>query len=247
MNLIEATRLARICAYSTCAAEWEQFVRLITPAIALTAWRVGRVWHGASEATVQEIVQETLVKLCEEDRRILRTFEDRGQDSFAKLLRVVCASVGSDYFRRIRAVKRGGRSGVVPLEACRIEEDMGRARPRWSAHEGAVSGVANRAGTWAVESPALLAQLDGLLRRYPEAVSARDRSLFWLYYQQGFTAEAISRIPAMRLSVKGVESALLRMTRLLRKTIAVGKLKPKLPKESCFLLQNQKGSPQRSR
>jgi len=78
----------------------------------------------------------------------------------------------------------------------------------------------------AMEMPSLFAQLDGLLRLYPKKVSARDRKLFWLHYGQGQSAKAISRIPAMGLSAKGVESALIRLTRLLKHTVAKGK--PKL-------------------
>ena len=80
--------------------------------------------------------------------------------------------------------------------------------------------------TRALEILGLYAQLDGLLRLYPNKVSARDRRLFWLHYNLGMTAEAISRIPTMGLSSKGVESALMRLTRLLRKTVIQGK--PKL-------------------
>ena len=212
-----AIRLARSCAFSANAPEWEQFVSMITPVLALSARRVCAVWGESSNATVGEIVQEVFVKLCEDDRRILRVFEDRGHDSFLKLLRTITMTVGTDYFRRNRAEKRGGRSASVSLE------------PHLSSDE-----VSDSRATEAVETPTLIAQLDGLLRLYPKTVSARDRNLFWLYYQQGMTADAISRIPAIGLSSKGVESALIRLTRLLRETIVKGKpertfLQVKLP------------------
>ena len=201
-----ANRLARICAYSTKAPEWGEFVRLLTPVIALTARRVSLLWKDSSGATVSEIVQEVFLKLCEDERRILRKFEDRGNDSFVKLVRMITASVATDHFRRTHAEKRGGRMGAVALEGSPIEEELS-------------DGAAIRAVEW----PTLTAQLDGLLRLYPATVSARDRNLFWLYYGQGLTAKAIARIPAMGLSAKGVESALLRLVRLLRQTIAEGK------------------------
>ncbi len=206
MPSTSANKLARICAYSTSASEWEQFVRLVTPVIALTAWRVGSAWRDNSRQTVSEIVQEVFLKLCEDDRRILRDFEDRGNDSFIKLLRTISLSVATDYFRRTRAEKRGGQYGAVPLESTLVEEDL-----------------SDGAATKAVEWPALMAQLDGLLRLYPESISARDRQIFWLYYRQGLTADAIAHIPAIGLGPKGVESALHRMGKLLRETIANGK------------------------
>jgi RNA polymerase sigma-70 factor (ECF subfamily) len=221
---VVANRLARICAYSAQAPEWEQFVRVVTPVVALAARRVSAVWGDASVGTMNEIVQEVFLKLCEDDRRILREFEDRGNDSFLQLLRMITASVGTDHFRRMHAEKRGGRSHAVPLE------------PHVSADD-----VSDAGATEAVEWPSLIAQLDGLLRLYPKSVSARDRNLFWLYYRQGLTAEAISRIPAIGLSAKGVESALLRLTRLLRDTIVNGKPKSEFSKRKLPPGQNGKG------
>lgn len=205
MNPLEANRLARICAYSTDAFEWGRFVRAVSPVVALAARRIGANWGDPSASTASEIVQEVFLKLCEDDRRILREFEDRGNDSFLKLLRMITASVGTDHFRRIRAEKRGGRSLTASLD----EHDRGQD----FADNNAMS---------ALEWPTLMGQLDGLLKQFPSAVTERDRHLFWLYYRQGFTAEAISRIPDIGLGAKGVESALLRMTRLLRECISGG-------------------------
>jgi len=201
-----ANRLARICAFSTNAPEWEEFVRLLTPVVAVTARRVSLLWSDSSGTTVSEIVQEVFLKLCEDERRILREFEDRGHDSFFKLMRMITASVATDHFRRTRAEKRGGRMGAVPLDGALIDKELRD-----------IDAVR------AVEWPALMAQLDGLLRLYPDTISERDRTLFWMYYKQGMTAEAIARIPAMGLGAKGVESALLRVTKLLRLTIENGK------------------------
>ena len=223
---IVANRLARLCAYSAEAPEWEQFVRLVTPVVALAARRVSAVWGDPSTGTVSEIVQEVFLKLCEDDRRILREFEDRGNDSFLKLLRMITASVGTDHFRRMHAEKRGGRSLSVPLE------------PHMSADE-----VSDDRATAAVEWPSLIAQLDGLLMLHPKTVSVRDRNLFWLYYRQGLTADAISRIPAIGLSAKGVESALLRLTRLLRDTIINGKPKTELEERKLAIDRKGKGFP----
>ena len=206
MTPTSANRLARICAYSAQAPEWEQLVRLVTPGVALAARRIGSIWGDESAPTVNEIVQEVFLKLCENNRRILRNFEDRGQDSFVKLLKVVTASVATDYFRRVQADKRGGRTRAIHIENPRLSEE-----------------VSDASSAEAVQRPTLIAQLDGLLLLYPETVSARDRNLFWLYYRQGLTADAIARIPAIGLTPKGVESALSRLTQLLRETIVYGK------------------------
>jgi len=204
-----ANRLAQLCAYSADAPEWEEFVRVAMPVVGLAARRVCEVWGDRSTATVNEIVQEVFVKLCEDDRRVLREFEDRGEDSFLKLLRIITATVGTDHFRKLKAEKRGGSFAASSVEPRAVADDLHDAR-----------------ATRALEILGLYAQLDGLLRLYPNKVSARDRRLFWLHYNLGMTAEAISRIPTMGLSSKGVESALMRLTRLLRKTVIQGK--PKL-------------------
>jgi len=225
VSLNKVNKLARLCAYSTEAPEWEQFVRLVSPEVALTAHRVALVWGDASRSMVNEILQDVFLKLCEHDRRILREFEDRGDDAFLKLLRVVTVSVATDHIRRLRAGKRGAVAGVPPMQA----PLAGRA-------------LSDSRGLRDVEWPALMAQLDRMLRSFPAKVSQRDRNLFWLYYRQGLTAQAIARIPAMGLSAKGVESAILRLTRLLRDTIARGK--PELAeKKRLFPAAEAKGFP----
>src|SRR5271166_2990091 len=108
--------LAKACAHSANAAEWEDFVGRCMPLASLVALRVSRMWVSTpSPATVDDIVQEIFLKLCEQERRILRTFQPRGEDSFLGLLRIVAASVANDYFRRIYSTKRGGKVVTMPL------------------------------------------------------------------------------------------------------------------------------------
>jgi RNA polymerase sigma-70 factor (ECF subfamily) len=192
--------LAKICAHSADASEWEEFVRRCAPLASLVALRISRMWlSGPSPATVDDIVQEVFLKLCEQERRILRDFEPRGEDSFMGLLRMVSASVATDYFRRLYSAKRGGKVVTMPL----VEE--GPQLPAASAKPAAQ-----------MRQSALLAQLDGKLRSTPEVIGERDRAFFWLYYRQGFTAEEIAGLAASGLTAKGVESALRRVTIWLR-------------------------------
>jgi len=200
---ISVNDLAQACARSANAAEWEAFLRRTTPLVSLVVLRVARLWlNGSPPAMVDDIVQEVFLKLCEQDRRILRVFEPRGEDSFLGLLRIVSASVANDYFRRINSTKRGGKVVTSPLAE--------------KAHPATADGALE---TGEIERSVLLQQLDRKLRAAPEAVSARDRDLFWLYYLQGHTAEEISAIPAIGLTAKGVESALRRVAGWLRAEI----------------------------
>ena len=181
-------------------------MRLAIPVVGLAARRVGAVWGDRSTATMNEIVQDVFLKLCEDERRVLREFEERSEDSILKLLRIITATVGTDHFRRLRADKRGGSVSAVSYERHVTANDLEDAR-----------------SVRTLEMLGLYAQLDGLLRLFPTKVSARDRRLFWLHFRHGMTAEAISRIPTMGLGAKGVESALIRLTRLLRQTVIHGK------------------------
>ena len=146
-----------------------------------------------------DIIQETFLKLCEQERRILRDFEPRGDDSFLGLLRIVATSVANDYYRRQYSAKRGGKvvtmslldgEGATPADGARSSSQMQQA--------------------------ALLAQLDKKLLSAPDVIGERDRALFWLYYREGFTADEISRMAPSGLTAKGVESALRRVTMWLR-------------------------------
>jgi RNA polymerase sigma-70 factor (ECF subfamily) len=192
--------LARTCARSADTAVWGEFLGRCAPVAALVAARVARVWHGRpSAAVVDDIVQEVFVKLCEQERRILRDFRPRGEDSFFALLRVVTASVANDYFRRQHSEKRGGKVVTMVLD-----------------DDSIVVPVAPEKDT-EIQRAVLFSELDHKLRSVSGATAERDRTIFWLYYLQGLTADEIAELPGSDLSAKGVESALRRITTWLRK------------------------------
>jgi RNA polymerase sigma-70 factor (ECF subfamily) len=153
-------------------------------------------------AMVDDIVQEVFLKLCEQERRILRSFEPRGEDSFLGLLRIVTTSVGNDYFRRQNSAKRGGKVVTTSLE-----------------EESGPSTAAGARQTARTEQAVLVTQLDHMLAEAPGELAGRDREIFWLYYRQGFTAEEIAALPSTGLTAKGVESALRRIAGWLRSQI----------------------------
>lgn len=211
---VPVNELAKACAGSADAAEWEEFLRRCVPIASLVAGRVSRMWMGrATPSVVDDIVQEVFLKLCEQHRRILREFSPRGEDSFFGLLRTVSASVANDYFRRQHSAKRGGK--VVTVE---LDEYTSAVVPGSDDPEG-------------VQKAVLLAELDRKLRSAPSVIAERDRAIFWLYYLQGLTAEEIAGLPATQLSAKGVESALRRVTTWLRKELE--QQSPAIPQRSA--------------
>ena len=64
--------LAKACARSTDAAEWEEFCALPATGLAGCAAYFAAVAQRLSPSTVDDIVQEVFLKLCEQERRILR-------------------------------------------------------------------------------------------------------------------------------------------------------------------------------
>jgi len=195
--------LAQACARSADAAEWEELLRRCAPLVSLVVLRVARLWMTTSSpALVDDIVQEVFLKLCEQERRILKEFQPRGDDSFMGLLRMVASSVSNDHFRRLNSIKRGGK--VVT----------------GSLNDDAVSATeVTQQGSRKMERSVLLAQLDNKMRSAPRVIGERDRTIFWLYYGQGFTADEIARIHDTGLGAKGVESALRRVTQWVREEI----------------------------
>jgi hypothetical protein len=55
-----------------------------------------------------------------------------------------------------------------------------------------------------------------LKRQSSDPHLGRNYAIFSLYFEQGFTAEAIARHPHIGLSTKGVESSLLRVKQVLK-------------------------------
>ncbi|MGO4884380.1 MAG: sigma-70 family RNA polymerase sigma factor [Bryobacteraceae bacterium] len=66
---------------------------------------------------------------------------------------------------------------------------------------------------------ALKAAIDGLLRK---RATPRDRQIFWLHHLHGLTAREIAGIRHFDLSVKGVESLLFRLRRLIEENFGGG-------------------------
>jgi RNA polymerase sigma-70 factor (ECF subfamily) len=69
-----------------------------------------------------------------------------------------------------------------------------------------------------------------LLRQIDDALTVvaagpdleRNRLIFWLYYRDGLSASAIASLPYIKLTTKGVESILLRLTRMIRSHMTKG-------------------------
>jgi len=219
---VSINKLVYACAYSHDASEWGELVRQCSPLVTRVVLRISRLWPvPVKSSQIEDIVQEVFLKLCENERRILRDFEPRCEDSFFGLLRIVTASVVNDYFRRTFSTKRGGKVITMPL-----------------LEEGASTHVSSLKESAKMQRVVLYEQIDQKLRGAGNVISSRDLQIFWLYYLHGFTADEISKIPEFALSPKGVESALRRIVKWVRDEL--DKPKPISSPNTQNLLQSQK-------
>jgi RNA polymerase sigma-70 factor (ECF subfamily) len=168
--------------------------------VALTASRAARRWGHSSSQTIDDLIQETYLKLCADRGRVLRQFRLEREDAIFGYVKIITINVVNDYFKALYAGKRGGNKISVPLEGA--END----------------GATDPPGELLPPERALfVGQVDACLRENsPAETCDRDRRIFWLYYRQGLTAKEIARLPRIGLTLKGVESTLHRLIRLVR-------------------------------
>ena len=197
--------LVLACRQADDVAAWEEFVRRFHRLIATVALRIARRWGEPSPQLIDDLVQETYLKLCADDFRTLRRFKSNHPDAFYGYLKVLTANLVHDHFKAAYSSKRG--SGAIEVEA--------DAQVQSGADvSGSASAVKNS------EQGILLREVDATLSRLAAGPHLeRDRKVFWLYYRVGLTASAIAELPSIGLSTKGVESSILRLTRLARQEI----------------------------
>jgi RNA polymerase sigma-70 factor, ECF subfamily len=199
------------CRQTDDIAAWEEFVHRFHRLIAMVALRVARRWGEPSPQQIDDLVQETYLKLCGDNFRMLRKFKSHHPGAFYGYLKVVTANLVHDHFKAAHSSKRG--SGTIEIAADE-KIPLGSALGAGSAVKSSERGI-------------LMREIDAALARVAAGPHLeRDRKLFWLYYRVGLTADAIAGLPSIGLSTKGVESSLLRLTRLLREE--VGRDRPKV-------------------
>jgi RNA polymerase sigma-70 factor (ECF subfamily) len=200
---ISIEELVRRCAASRSPEAWEEFVRrfhrLIATVILRTASRLG----DSSKQTVDDLIQETYLKLCADNFRILRSFEQQHPDAFTGYIKVVTANVARDHFKSFHTKKRGAGH----LE--QIEDDFVPAAGDDSA--GSPKSVER-----AVLIQEVTRHLDTCLAGPDQE---RNRKIFWLHYRAGLSARAIADLPGIGLTPKGVESIIMRITKDLRERL----------------------------
>ena|ERR1041385_7162635 len=179
---------------------WAEFIRRTQPLIKATIIHRLRSWPSQIAAdVVDDLVQETYLKLCENNFRPLREFKYDHQNGIYGFLKAAACSVLADDIRYRLSQKRCGKATVY-LEDVTVD----RMPVKVERHP---------------EREIMLHEIDRLLAiSSGDATVQRDGAIFWLYYRYGLTCSAIAGIAYMGLTVKGVESTILRLTRRVKQT-----------------------------
>lgn len=206
-STISVEELARRCSIPGEVEAWEEFVRRFHRLIAKAVLRVASRYGDSSMQTVDDLIQETYLKFCVDNYRILREFEHRHPDAFVGYVQVVAANVVRDHFKSSYSKRRG---------ANRVDAISDDIVP--------VAGVDSAGSPREIERAVLIQEVQRYLYIcVAGADQDRNSRIFWLYYRVGLSASAIAAMPGIGLTTKGVESLILRITRELRERMANSK------------------------
>jgi RNA polymerase sigma-70 factor (ECF subfamily) len=180
------------CLYSGNPQLWEALVLRLRPIFARIVYRVATNSRAAQPGDIDDAIQECFLKLqaARGNSQALPSAFDSEETAVA-YLKVLAANAARDYFRMKNAEKRSAAK-TTSLED-QLHEVIGGDAP-------------------ALEREVLIRQIDRFLPG-----GAKARTVFWLYYRQGFTAKEIASVPAFHLTPKGVESLIRRLTTVIRK------------------------------
>jgi RNA polymerase sigma-70 factor (ECF subfamily) len=200
---VSSTELVKACLASADELAWTEFIRRFHTVIASTVLRTARQWCEPSRAQLDDLIQDTYLKLCENDYRLLRSFQPRQEDSIYGFLKVVAANMVHDHYRSTLAVKRGTNLTAAIAE-------IKSSEPR-------VPGDAFDAMSHRLQ----IAQIAEVLGELTAGKGQGKKcAIFWLRHQHGFTASEIAAIPEFGLTTEGVESLLLRLAVMIRSHFA---------------------------
>lgn len=169
-------------------------MRRTQPLVANVIINTLRRWRDPSPALVDDLIQETYLKLFANDRKYLRGIRNDHENAIFGYLKMAASSTLQDYFRR-------------PENKAPEVELSDQVLPPSSA-------AAER-----MEFAQRKSEIEARLKEFSSSPTyTRDITIFWLYYEQGYTAKEIAMLPHLELSIKGVEAVLLRLTRYLKES-----------------------------
>lgn len=204
--------LIRACLETGDKAAWEEFIRRVHPVVASSALRTARRFRTTSPGLVEDLVQETFIRICANQCRVLREAHLENPEGIFSLVKTIAIHATYDHFRTGLAGKRGGGQPELPLDTF------------------AESGIAGSEGLPSIERRILIREIDDYLAA--EVKRPADRWIFWLRYRHGLTAEEIAAVPGIGLRPDGVESLIRRLTDRVRGWLVDGREKSGNSRES---------------
>ena len=196
--------LVRACAETNDAEAWQEFVARFARPIRLSVLRVANACGKAPNQVIDDLVQDTYFKLCADSCRLLLAFTLQHPESVMGYIKKTAINVALDHLKAGHSQKRG---------AGETDQWVDDAEPpaQSKAH----------GGQHGMEHEILLQEINRCLEACTVGPDQdRDRLIFWLRHQQGFSAKAIAALPGVGLSESGVETAIARITRQVREKVA---------------------------
>ena len=196
-----AEELIHACAESNDGAAWEEFVARFQRPISLSIARTACKWGRDPAQFVDDLLQEVYCKLWADKCRLLLQFARQHSDeAVLGYIKTIAINVAKDHFKSLHSQKRGGG------ETDQIPEDF--EPPAHGGSFGHLEGM---------DREVFLHQVDAQLRDCAAGSNQeRDCLIFWFYYLQGMSAKAIAALATVKLTAKGVEAVIYRLTRCVR-------------------------------
>jgi RNA polymerase sigma factor (sigma-70 family) len=128
---MENGEFVKLCADSGDVVAWQEFVRRFHRPIAQAVLRELRRYGRSATEAADDLIQETYLKLCADNLRIIRDFEHKQPDSFISFLRVVASNIVRDHFKAYYSQKRKGNLvDQLVDESVAVINDEGYGTPR---------------------------------------------------------------------------------------------------------------------
>lgn len=186
--------LLDLCLRNEDERHWQEFVRRTQPLIAKVIINTLRRWRDPAPSLVDDLVQDTFLKLFTNDRKALRNIRNEHENTIFGFLRVVASNVTCDHYRQTK--------NIVP----EVELDDLVVPPSPDGFDR-------------IQFVRLHDKIDQCLQGLSSTETYdRDLTIFWLYYEQGYSAREISEMPSIGLTIKGVEAVVLRLTRFIKES-----------------------------
>jgi RNA polymerase sigma-70 factor (ECF subfamily) len=192
---IPIRELLQLCLSTDAEEHWREFVRKTQPLMASVIINTVRRWKQSAPSLVDDLIQNTYVKLFDNDKRALRAIRNEHENTIFGYLKVIASNVAKDHFRK----------------------------PENKADEIELSDAVVPPGPQDRERREFLdkkSQVQEILETLSSSETYdRDVAIFWFFYEQGYTAKEISLMPHLGLTIKGVEAVIFRLTQYVRERL----------------------------